>query len=199
MLLDDVQFKTGSFFNRNFINTQSGPVLLTVPVSRAALDSEIRDVKVANAHWQKKHYNALIQSYSKAPFFKDHVNYIETVYLKSHWESLIDLNINIINYAIRYLRIDASVILSSSLNIETKSSERLVDICRSLNASMYLSGPGGRKYLDEELFAQSDLLIHYQNYSSAPYKTIHREFVPNLCFWDIFMNMGEACRDVIEG
>ena len=44
------------------------------------------------------------------------------------------------------------MVLSSSLNINSVKSERLADICKHYDATEYLSGKGGKEYLDESVF-----------------------------------------------
>ena len=68
---------------------------------------------------------------------------------------------------------------SSTLNINTKGTQRLVDICKKVNATEYLSGQGGKDYLDVSLFENEKIKIIYhkpnlKNYYSAIYnvKTI---------------------------
>lgn len=42
------------------------------------------------------------------------------------------------------------------------ATERLVDICKHYKADVYLSGPSGRKYLDESLFTMAGIKVEYQ-------------------------------------
>ena len=60
---------------------------------------------------------------------------------------------------------------SSDLSISTKGTQRLVDICKEVGATEYISGLGGKTYLEEELF---DCKITYfkpniKNYYSVIY------------------------------
>ena len=61
--------------------------------------------------------------------------------------------------------------LSSELNINTKSTQRLVDITREFGTE-YISGEGGKLYLEEQFFTDIKLSYHEQyvdNYYSALY------------------------------
>ena len=40
------------------------------------------------------------------------------------------------------------MIKSSDLNINSSSTQRLVDICKKVKATEYISGQGGKNYLD---------------------------------------------------
>ncbi len=65
---------------------------------------------------------------------------------------LVDINIASIEYCRQALNITTPMVLSSELGISTTSSQRLADICRHLQATEYISGAGGRAYLDESVF-----------------------------------------------
>ena len=45
--------------------------------------------------------------------------------------------------------------------IKTKSSQRLIDICKTVGANEYVSGMGGKNYLDESLFDKNGIKLEY--------------------------------------
>jgi hypothetical protein len=51
---------------------------------------------------------------------------------------------------------------------ELKSTERLVDICKSHKADVYLSGQGGKHYLDLELFKANGIKVEFQETNIEP-------------------------------
>ena len=57
----------------------------------------------------------------------------------------------------------SSFIKESELNINGKATERLVNVCKSLNADTYISGIGGKGYLNEKLFEEKKIELRYQN------------------------------------
>ena len=50
------------------------------------------------------------------------------------------------------LNITTPLVYSSNFEIKSKGSQRLVDICQELKATEYISGEGGKDYLDEKIF-----------------------------------------------
>ena len=72
------------------------------------------------------------------------------------WERLSELNSEIIAYLMKQLHIEVPVHFASRMNVEeTDPTGRLVEICRRLGASAYLSGANGRNYLQVERFRES--------------------------------------------
>jgi len=57
------------------------------------------------------------------------------------------------------LGIDTPYILSSELNVEGSKTELLVNLCREVGATTYLSGRGGLDYLDMEMFSGINIEI----------------------------------------
>ena len=79
-----------------------------------------------------------------------------------------------IEYCCEKLKIETPLILSSDLKCPGHRSEKLVNICKNLGATTYLSGPSGKNYLDADLFESNGIKIDFfepqvNNYYSALY------------------------------
>jgi len=71
--------------------------------------------------------------------------------------------------------------------------------CKALGADTYLSGIGGKNYLNEKLIEKNNLKLVYQNYRPTPHKQYLADaFIPNLSIIDLLANMGPNSMDVIE-
>ena len=53
---DDVQYTKNDWRNRNRIKTSNGVLWLTVPVTVTSLFMSIREAKIADEKWKKKHF-----------------------------------------------------------------------------------------------------------------------------------------------
>ena len=87
VVMDDLQYEAQNFQNRNRIRTKNGPLWLTVPVvSKGRGREPIGDVLIDNSRrWQHDHLLSLKAAYGHAPFFKDHLPFLEDVYAR-RWE-----------------------------------------------------------------------------------------------------------------
>ena len=56
------------------------------------------------------------------------------------------------------------LIKSSSLSPQFKKSNLILELCQKVGASVYLSGPFGRDYLDEDLFSSAGIEMIFQQY-----------------------------------
>jgi hypothetical protein len=83
------------------------------------------------------------------------------------------------------------VSLLSAIPAAGAKTARLVKICQLTGAMKYLSGVGGRAYLDESLFVREGIAVEYVEFNSPEYPQLHGgPFVPNLSCLDYLFNCG---------
>ena len=189
VFLDDVQYKKREWQNRNRIKTPDGLQWLTVPVKHNDNDPINRVLIQNESSYINDHILGIELNYKKAKYFNEYKNIIFDAVLKKH-EKLSDLNISLIEVIIRILGIEKNVILSSSLNIETMKTDRIIDICKALDADVYLSGEGARDYLQPEKFSANNIRLTYQRFSHPVYAQLFGEFLPFASIIDMIFNMG---------
>ena len=151
VFLDTVQYKVREFQNRNKIRTKTGWIWLSVPVkSKGAHDQPIADVRIDNeSDWAEEHKKSLEVWYGRAPFFEEYFPFFCATYEKK-WDRLLDLNVHIIKFFLHKFGIQTRIVFESELGTTQKSTQRIIEICRKLNAEVYLSGAGGRDILGHE-------------------------------------------------
>ena len=198
VVLDDDLYTKNNFYNRNRIKNANGAAWITVPVKKDKKDVSLLDIKIANNQkWQKKHFDSLFFNYKKAPYFYEHLEFFEKIYLKTEWEKLIDLNVYTLNYFFDYLDIRSRIEMASKLKIKTTATKRLVEICKFFGADEYYSGSSGKKYMETALFEKNNISISYQDYSYPIYKQQYHGFVSNLSIIDLLLNHGPASRELV--
>lgn len=198
VFLDNVQYKKREYQNRNRIRTKEGWMWLTVPVLKNEEPyPNISSVHIDNSQdWRKRHWRAIYVNYAKEPFFNKYSSFFDDLY-KKEWERLVDLNINIINYIIQALGIGRRVYLESQLNINTANTARIIDICKELKADTYLSGIGGKGYLDEKQFSANKIKLIYQDFKHPQYTQRYNPFIPFISIIDLLFNCGPESLKVL--
>lgn len=191
VFLDNVQYKKREFQNRNKIRTASGSIWLTVPVkTKDKYLQRLSDVEINNDDdWPAEHWKSIQCNYARAPYFKQYRDIFEDVYRRK-WERLIDINMHLIRIFNDLYSIRTPVRLESELGVDTTSTQRIIDICRKLNADTYLSGTGGRDYMDESLFSTNALTLVYQEFKHPVYPQVHDGFEPFMSVLDHLFNCG---------
>jgi hypothetical protein len=198
VILDNVQFPRGTtWINRNRFKNNQGSLWMTVPVTKKGLGLQnINTVRICHeGRWAKKHLESLNSAYARAPYFKDHMNFVEKLF-SARFEKLIDLNLEIIHYLMRHLRIDTKVTLLSDLGIKTKGDKLLIEICKKMGASRFLAQSAARKYLDEDRLSASGIRLMDFKPPSPVYPQLWGSFIPNLSALDLVFNCGPKAHDI---
>ena len=199
VFLDNVQYGKNNIINRNKIKTAQGAAWLTVGVlSKGRLGQLIKDVDINNdTSWRRTHEKSISQNYSKAPYFKKYKDFFEDIYYKQ-WEKLVHLNEALIKLNCDLLGIrDVKFIRASELSISGQSTELLINICKAIGADTYLSGFGGKKYMDEKAFEQASISLSYYDFDHPTYNQLWGEFIPNLSIIDLLFNEGGKSLEIL--
>jgi hypothetical protein len=189
---DDVQFDKHGWRNRNRIKTQSGPLWLTVPVRHTGLGfPKILDVEIDNrTPWARKHVASIRQAYARAPHLDRYLPALEEL-LHRPWQRLVDLDLACAALIAEWLGLSRRIERSSTLGITGERSERLLNMCRHLGASRYLSGDSAQSYLNVPLFESHGIPVEWQRYSHPTYPQLHGGFVPFMSTVDLVLNCGD--------
>ena len=198
--LDDVQFTRRDWRNRNKIRTREGWAWLTVPVlQKSRYQEPLRETRIdTSAPWRRKHKEAIRAHYGQAPFFDLYFPSLESVYNKP-WDFLLDLCFETLQIFQEALTIETRTLKSSSLGVEAQKGEKILGICRKLDATHYLSGDAGINYLSEDDFQRLGIVLETQGYQHPVYQQRYPGFVPYLSVIDLLFNVGEKSRGVLTG
>jgi len=196
--MDEAQYDK-RFTNRNLILDSHGPVWLTVPINKAHRFSPNKDVKINDSlPWRKEHWKKITVSYSNSRFFNQYRAELQEFYDTS-WSNLFDLDLETTRKTMDWLGIRIPIVRESELSVETTGTQRLVDICKAVGADTYVSGRGGRNYMDPGIFHGSGVRIEYQDYSASPYpQRFTDKFVPDLSILDMLANVGPESTKFIS-
>jgi len=203
ILYDDVQYTIRDWRNRNKIKTNKGSEWLTIPVrlEKSHFHYLIKDVKIVDKDWGKKHWNKIKQYYSKANYFKEYKDLFEELYLNSKEEYLWEIDVKFISVINNILGIKTKIILSSELNIpkSLKKTERLLEILKKINGNIYLSGPSSKNYLDENLLNENGIAVEWMDYSGYPeYTQLFPPFIHEVSIIDLIYNEGKNAPNYMK-
>lgn len=201
VILDDVQYQKGGFINRNKIKTSQGWQWLTVPVKERERRKKIKEVVINNqSDWGRVHWKALFYNYNKAPYFKEYADFFKGVFDKK-WKLIAELDIFLLENIINILGIKRRIERSSSIKVTGEATDRLINICKALGATTYLSGPGGKEYMETERFKEENINVTFQDFVRPTYPQLFKEkgFIPYLSVIDLLFNCGPESLNIILG
>ncbi|MBB44387.1 MAG: hypothetical protein CMM44_11595 [Rhodospirillaceae bacterium] len=189
IFLDCVQFDKRSWQQRNYIRNDDNKLLLSVPVhTKGKFNQAIKNVKIDySINWQNKHLNTLFHCYSKTRYFDDHYFDLKNILIQNT-ENISSLNIKLIKMICNKLKIKTKFIVSSYFSLDFNKDELLYNLCKEVNANLYLSPPGSKKYLSESNYFNKDIKLKYFEYKKYFYNQKGKNFIENLSVVDFIFN-----------
>lgn len=190
----DVQFSKGSFTNRVQMKTCAGMKWMTVPLQSHRLGQRIDEVLVKPVNdWKPRHLALLGESLDQAPFVTEAEALLQALPEADgcnigHLSSASMLEVCSyfgLDRRTRFVNID-------ELGVGGAGSGRVLEIVKSLGGSRYITGEGGRHYLDHEAFEAAGIEVHYMNYQCSPYPQFYGPFTPFVSILDLVAHCGRA-------
>jgi hypothetical protein len=197
---DDVQYTLRDWRNRNRLKTPRGVDWLTVPTS-GTRQHLICEVEFTDARWQSKHWETLRHNYGKTPYFERYRPFLEDVYLGNRWDHLSQLNQYLIEQiSHQFLGITTVFADSRRYNATGEKQERIIDLLIKADASVYVSGPSARSYIDEAHFSRIGIELVWKDYAGYPeYPQSHPPFEHGVTILDLLFHVGPEAPHYIWG
>lgn len=199
VILDTVQFSKDSYTQRTKIRSKEGWMWLTIPINKKNNFEPIKDVLLPeDDKWLKKHKLSVTSNYSKC-------KYIDNAFLNEYFSNLENMETlqEFNEFGILYLkdkfRIKTNIIKASKLRLNNnlKSTDLLIDIIKNVGGDSYISGTGGRKYLEENKFLKNNINLEFFEFDVLEYPQRWKGFEPYLSAIDLLFNLGPDSTEYI--
>lgn len=192
IILDHVQLgginKT-QFTHRNRILTNQGALWLTLPVCKDS-SLPISSLRLnRETKWPVKHSQSLRHNYGKSIHYAAQASFWGRFYSED-FEFLIDAIEASSAYLLGMLDCNTPRVKSSMLGVLDTKADLILNLCRVVNASVYISGPFGRSYLDVAAFERAGIEVVFHDFIPKVYPQTQPGFVPNLSIVDMLFNIG---------
>lgn len=201
VILDEVQFPQGTtWISRNRFKNHQGTLWMTIPVWKKGLGLQrISDVRICHeGHWATKHLLSIRTAYTRAPYLQEHAPFLERIF-SDPFDRLVDLNLTVIRYLLRHLRIESKVVLLSELGIDAKGERLLLEICQKTGATRFLAQGAVKKYLKGDPFREAGIALEFFTSPPSVYPQLWGEFIPNLSVFDLLLNCGPKAHTILLG
>lgn len=201
VIYDDVNYINRGWINRNRILLNDEPQYFNIPMLGASQNKLINEIEVNNEKKViDKNLRKLQMAYKRAPYYGVVYPMIEKIMTsgKADLASYITESIMIIS---EYLDIKTELIISSSLdkNVNLKGQDKIIEICKLLQASEYYNAIGGRELYSFEMFRKNDIELKFLKTQEISYKQMNENFYPNLSILDVMMfNSKEEVKNMMN-
>ena len=191
VVADNLQFSKHSLVNRTKIKTPGGFNLLTVPVIKSNKGlQKINNVKIVpESNWQRKQRVSLKSNYKYAPFFDHYIYKFESVF-KTKWNSIIDLDLFIIDSIKNQLRLNKEINILSKLKIDKNKTAHIIEMAKHFNCDTYLIFESELAFIDKKMINNFGIGLKVLRPKLNPYIQQFDPFFPNLSIIDLLFNSG---------
>ena len=191
---DDVQYDKRGWRNRNQIKTPAGPQWLTIPVlakGHQETGQLIQDTRIVwDSDWIGSHWKSISMAYRRAPHFDQYRDTLEPIY-QTRPQMLADFTIDLTETIASMLGIDSTrFVRASTLGQTGVKTEHLLNICKAVGATHYISGPAAQSYMDLDLMADHGISVEYMEYNYPEYPQLHGDFNGSVSVLDLLFMMG---------
>lgn len=199
---DIAQYQKKEWDNRNKIYTNNGALWLSVPVkSSNHFTKTIGNIEINNeTAWAIKQYKTIFLNYKNHPYFEEHKDFLEDMFLNRRWDRLVDLNVFFYKYILKLLNKDIALVLASDYDFQGQKSDLVLDMCKQLGATTYIFGGEGENYADKSSFEKANIKLVFQEYNHPTYRQYRnkKEFISHLSILDLIMNYSSCdLRNII--
>lgn len=201
VIYDDVNFINRGWINRNKIIINGQARYINLQMYKASQNKLINEIEVlGNKVYNKKLLKNIESSYKKAPYFSKVYPLIENI-IKQDENNMSKYLINSIREICKYLEINTQILVSSEIekNNNLRGQDKIIEICKILNADQYINAIGGIELYSREDFESNGMLLKFLRTKNIRYKQFNDNFLPNLSMIDVIMfNSVQATKRLIE-
>jgi len=165
----DVQFARG-FINRVQLLVDGSQEFITVPTagSKRSLINQLKPD--SSQHWQERHASKLKSSLSDALYFETSDSLLKYVFMHPHKDLAELSSASVKRLCEEIFPAQCPQFYDSTQFPRTsKSTQALVEICKELGASHYLTGHGAKNYIDLQLFKNEGIELEFIEYDIGEY------------------------------
>ena len=195
VFLDNVKFKTEAWHARTIIKDNTDKIIqLTIPCSKKkSLSGNIKDIKIADHRWKIKHLKTIEYIFQNTKYFNETYTIISNI-LSQKSDYLADYTIPSMIIFLEKLGYPKEKIFIQSKEEEIQGTKNdfLINLTKKFGGDEFLSGQGGRNYIDEDKFLKNNISHKFNDFKHPKYLQFGNKFLPKLSIIDAAFNIGNT-------
>ena len=192
VVYDDVNYINRGWINRNYIMINNEKNLFTLPLIKVSQNKKIYEIEILNNQfWRNKLFKKFEISYAKKMYKYETLELLNKIIYYDNL-NLSEYIYNSINTIAAALKIETKIIKSSRkyLNQNLNAENRIIDICKKENCSVYTNLPGGKELYNENIFNEQNIEIKFLTPTILNYNHENSIISTPLSIVDVLMNNG---------
>jgi len=190
VVYDNIQFTKKGWINRNRVLMNGKDEYFTISLKKDSdfLNVDQRMVSDIFKTDRIKLLRRISEAYRKAPEYNKVYPLVESI-INEEEENLFAFIYQSLLTVCKYLDIKTAFVISSSIPIdhELKSQDKVIAICKALQATRYINPIGGVELYSKEIFEQNAIELNFIRSDNIEYRQFSGEFIPWLSIIDVMM------------
>lgn len=202
IIYDNIEYTKKGWINRNRILVNGVDAYISLPIKKDSDYLMVNERFLAES-WdvdKKKIFSKIRESYRKAPFYNQTIEVVEQIF-KYDDKNLFGFIYNSLLILLQQLQISTSINISSSLQINhaLKNKEKVIALCKSKHAKVYVNPIGGLGLYSKDQFLTNCIELQFIRSNPIEYKQFNNTFVPWLSIIDVMMfNSPEQINQMLD-
>lgn len=186
VVYDDVHFIQRGWIARNNILLDGQRRRFSISLSQASQNRLINEIVIADDF--RKFLKTVEQAYRRAPHFS-RVMPLLTRICDFPDRNLARFATHALGQIAAELEIETRIVVSSHLAKDNtlRAQERILSICKTLEADVYVNPEGGQTLYDREAFRSHGIELRFLHSDAEDYLQFGEAFVPHLSIIDVMM------------
>ena len=186
VIYDDVNYIKKGWINRNNILVNNDKQMFTISLNGASQNKLINEITIADDFTKLR--KTIHMAYHKAPYYNEVVALLDKIFSYQSC-NLADFIANSIELVCQYLDIQTKIIMSSDIEKDNslKGQDKILEICKLLNADTYYNAIGGQELYDKSVFEKENIKLCFLKSDIPEYSQYKNAFVPGLSIIDVLM------------
>lgn len=188
VVYDNIKYTKKGWVNRNRIQNRGVENLISLSLKN---DSDYLDIgarELSPSFDRTKLCNQIVGAYQRAPYFREVMPVLEKIIMNDS-SNLFDYLYQSLFVLRDFLGLRSELLVSSTIPADhsLKSQERVLEICRVLNAKCYINPPGGVSLYSPQDFANNGVVLKFIQPKPWQYSHSEADFIPWLSIIDVMM------------
>lgn len=204
IVYDNIKYTKKGWINRNRMLQNDKDTMFSLPLKSGSDSLDVCERKLAVDFNRDKLLNQFKGAYGHAPYFAQTYPLLERI-VRCEDNNLFRYIRHSLVETCAHLGIDVEIRISSdvSINHDLKAQDKVLALCRALDADTYINAIGGTELYDREAFRAQGVELKFIRSKPFEYAQFGAPFVPLLSIADVMMfnapeQIGIAIREGYE-
>ncbi len=188
VIYDNIKYTKKGWINRNRFLLNGQDAMFSLPLKKASDACTVVERQLSEDFQRDSLLRQLLNGYVQAPYYESTKGLLgEIIHFPD--DNLFRYIHHAVTSVCRHVGITTPIVISSNVPTDqmARGQEKVLGICRAVQADHYVNAIGGTALYNEADFAEQGIALHFLQSHSFTYPQFTQPFVPWLSILDVLM------------